>query len=341
MTTKLREHWIDNLKAICIICVYIAHCESFYLHGSNIATFIVTPFYVNAFFFISGYLLIKKYFKENHIKNYSIKREYKNDLKNVLFRITIPTIIFSAIIYIPKHSGIFDLNSFIYKVLGGISLWFTSALCISQLIIYTLLLSRRTNIWFYTVITFVIFLLTTFLGNVKSKSAMEYFPWFWQTGFIYTFLMLLGGVYYKHENKINKFLNNVTTIIVMLICYSTILYFVWNGTKMYCLGLSGKSNILGYIVTILSILILIYFSKLFSSNKVTQFIGKQSIVFYFLSGAIPSTIKPLINKIPLENSYIVLISYILLSLTISYIATHIIVRYFPFLLDLRNRKKQK
>ena len=169
MTDKnQREYWIDTLKAICIVCVYIAHCESFYCPSYNIVQLIVTPFYVNAFFFINGYLIVRKYFKNNQIVNYSFI-EYKKNILNIVFRLAIPTIIFSAIIYIPKNNFNFDLQNFSIAVFGGISLWFTSALCISQFVIYTLFLSKQKNIGLYILITFAIFLLTNIFGDVRSK----------------------------------------------------------------------------------------------------------------------------------------------------------------------------
>ncbi|MDO5460090.1 MAG: acyltransferase [Bacteroidales bacterium] len=331
-----REHWIDCLKAICIICVYIAHCESFYYEGESIASFLVAPFYVNAFFFISGYLLFKKQFNNNRIENYTFKREYRQDLCNILFRLVIPTIIFSAIIYLPKNNGIFDLRNFILNVLGGTSLWFTSALAVSQLVIFTLLLSRRTNIWFYVVFTFLLLLGTFCLGDVRSKAAEEYFPWYWQTGLIYTFLMILGGVYSRYERRINNAMNKPLTLMAAFGILATIMMFAWNGTTMLCLGLSGKGNILGYSTIITSILLLIYIAKAIPKNRFTDFIGKQSIVFYFLSGAVPTTLLPLIKKIPLDNSCIICTAYITLSLIASYIATYMVTRYVPFILDFRN-----
>ncbi len=341
MTEKQqREHWIDTLKAICIICVYIAHCESFYCPNNNIANLIVSPFYVNAFFFINGYLIVRKYFNNGKINNYSLK-EYRDNIKNILFRLAIPTIIFSAIIYLPKNNFYFDLRDFSIVVFGGVSLWFTSALCISQFVIYTLFLSKQKNIWLYVLITFSIFLGLYILGDIKSKPAIEYFPWFWQTGLIYTFLMMLGGLYNVYESYINKFLNNkiIGTIIFATIIIITIMQ--WDGFEVYCLGLSGKCNILGITITILSILLLIFVAKQINPNKITDFIGRQSIIFYFMSGAVPSTLLVGIKRLPLETSYIVLSLYILLSLTVSYIASYIISKYLPFLLDIRIIFKKK
>ena len=341
MTDKnQREYWIDTLKAICIVCVYIAHCESFYCPSYNIAQLIVTPFYVNAFFFINGYLIVRKYFKNNQIVNYSFI-EYKKNILNIVFRLAIPTIIFSAIIYIPKNNFNFDLQNFSIAVFGGISLWFTSALCISQFVIYTLFLSKQKNIWLYILITFAIFLLTNIFGDVRSKPAIEYIPWFWQTGLIYTFLMMLGGAYNVYEAYINRILNKKIIITCIFTAFIALTIIQMKGFEIFCLGLSGKSNIIGITTIVLSLLLLIFFVKQITPNKITNFIGKHSIVFYFLSGAIPATILAGFEIFQLEKSYIILIAYILISLTTSYIATYIVTKFLPFLLDIRILFKKK
>lgn len=340
MPEQQREHWIDTLKAICIICVYIAHCESFYSPSYNLSKLIVSPFYVNAFFFINGYLIVRKYFKNDKINNYSLK-EYKDNIKNILYRLAIPTIIFSAIIYLPKNHFNFDLQNFCTVILGGVSLWFTSALCVSQFVIYTLFLSKQNNIWLYVFITFLIFIVTNIFGDIRSKSAEEYFPWFWQTGLIYTSLMMLGGMYYTFEKKIDYYLNKTAITTATFIILAGLMLLAGNGVNMYFLGLSGRSNILGYTTTLLSIISLIYITKRIANNKITDFIGKQSIVFYFLSGAVPSTLLFVIDKLPYKNSYIVLVIYILSSITMSYIAAYIILRFFPFLLDIRKAIKKR
>ena len=56
---KHRLHWIDTIKAICMIGVYICHCEAYYLGHLRIGH-IVTPFYVNAFFWVSGFIIFYK-----------------------------------------------------------------------------------------------------------------------------------------------------------------------------------------------------------------------------------------------------------------------------------------
>jgi fucose 4-O-acetylase-like acetyltransferase len=48
--------WIDAVKALCMISVYLVHSEVYYSVEDVHYNYWLTPFYVNAFFFISGYL---------------------------------------------------------------------------------------------------------------------------------------------------------------------------------------------------------------------------------------------------------------------------------------------
>lgn len=56
--------WINATKAICIIAVYFVHCQIYcgcWLKDVNV---FIHPVYVNAFFFVSGYLLFRKQLTE-------------------------------------------------------------------------------------------------------------------------------------------------------------------------------------------------------------------------------------------------------------------------------------
>ena len=59
--------WVDNSKAICMIGVYLLHSEAYYGVGNFRLGIIFSPFYVNLFFFVSGYLLFFKLFKTNKL----------------------------------------------------------------------------------------------------------------------------------------------------------------------------------------------------------------------------------------------------------------------------------
>ena len=52
--------WINNVKALSIIAVFFVHCELYYGFTLDAANLFIHPWYVNAFFFVSGYLLFWK-----------------------------------------------------------------------------------------------------------------------------------------------------------------------------------------------------------------------------------------------------------------------------------------
>lgn len=52
--------WINSLKAVCLVAVFFVHCQLYYGSMLNGFNSFVYPWYVNAFFFVSGYLLFWK-----------------------------------------------------------------------------------------------------------------------------------------------------------------------------------------------------------------------------------------------------------------------------------------
>ena len=76
---------------------------------------------------------------------------YLKALQNAVFRLMIPSIVFSAVMFLPKmlfHSTEISVHSFMVNVLGGVSYWFTSALFVAQVALLTLIaLLRRKDIW--------------------------------------------------------------------------------------------------------------------------------------------------------------------------------------------------
>lgn len=63
--SKQNIFWIDAVKAICMILVYFAHSEIYSGYTILPINNVFRPFYVNAFFIVSGYLLFKKQWSES------------------------------------------------------------------------------------------------------------------------------------------------------------------------------------------------------------------------------------------------------------------------------------
>ena len=76
-----------------------------------------------------------------------------------MFRIVIPSIIFSTIEFVPsciiQGRGI-DIGFALFKTIGGGTYWFTSALVVSELILLGLFCTRERNVWFYAVISLLL-----------------------------------------------------------------------------------------------------------------------------------------------------------------------------------------
>lgn len=334
-------NWVDSIKAICMIAVYLLHSETYYGTAGVSYGYAVQPFYVNAFFFVSGYLFFRKYLNLKMLTNTN-GGGYWYALKNVFFRLIIPTLLFSTIIYLPKvlfHSGTATWKDYFFDVFGGISYWFTSALVVAQIILLTLLLFRQTHIVFYLGVTFLLAGLGMHLNLERmSSTAVAFFPWFYKTGLVYTFVMALGGFYYRYESKIDNMLQYGW--IVFTFFYVWIIFSTWELHSIKVIGLGGVCNFIGFISMICGIGLLVLLAKQLRYYKWLEFIGRNSIVFYFFSGVMPALWGTVANRFILEKSYMVTFIVATISVLCSYCLTWIIVKYLPFFTDLRKLKSK-
>ena len=69
-----RVFWVDAVKAICMISVYLIHSGIYYDKGEIDYTYVLIPFYVNALFLCQWIFIFNKYShlskKEMQIKTY-------------------------------------------------------------------------------------------------------------------------------------------------------------------------------------------------------------------------------------------------------------------------------
>lgn len=77
--------WIDLVKAICMILVYLLHVESYTgMAWIKSYGYLLQPFYVNAFFFVSGYLFFRKWIGDDRVDEFSWGK-YADAVKNLFF----------------------------------------------------------------------------------------------------------------------------------------------------------------------------------------------------------------------------------------------------------------
>lgn len=209
MEDKKKIVWIDWAKALCMIFVYYHHVG---LLGANKADIVIPYgyFFVNTFFFISGYLLFKKHlfgdiaYQDRKSFFFSQFKE-KGILSNVFYKIALPSILFSIIDFVPKQiirGESLSIDALLFDSLLRGTFWFTCALCVTELIIFVMLFAlRKKSIWLYFILSLPLF----FVGKYLTDSGFAlykdvYCPWFYKSGFMACFF-LVGGASFVSTRK--------------------------------------------------------------------------------------------------------------------------------------------
>lgn len=335
--------WIDYTKAFCMFLVYINHTEIYYGYNIPYAETIYRPFFVNLFFIVSGYLLFRKYLSTPYsTMEFKTWNDYvkKNYIPNTFFKLAVPTILFALINYFPKkiirHEPI-DINSLFMDTIGGGSLWFTSAMVIAQVIICLILYKKR-SIWFYFIVSLLLAHCAKILANIdliifQSPS----FPWFYKSGMIAVLFMVIGGLYWKYEEFLSYYLNKHKWILPLMII--TYCVFILKKDFANCNTINADINIWGVFSTCLASLVIIYIFKLFKKSDAISFIGRNSICFYFLSGAIPNIVAIISKKMIHHPNSIAVLTLAVISFGVAWIVVKILIHFTPFLFDLRKLHK--
>ena len=121
--------WINYLRAICILGVFFIHSQLYYGSLCREINIFIRPFYVNAFFFVSGFLIFRKQLSEKIINQecgHFVMNDGRKMIENIFWKLMLPSIIFSIIEFYPSHilrSRGFDIDMFLYKTLGGCDIW--------------------------------------------------------------------------------------------------------------------------------------------------------------------------------------------------------------------------
>ena len=340
-------NWINILKVLCMVLIYLNHSE-FYC-GTTVGELrnIYLPFFVPAFFFVSGYLLFMKQLKDPLISLNA--KEWFNSvgggkvlILNIIHKMVIPSVLFSSFIYFPKkilRGQDLDLSGFLIETIGGCTYWFTSALVLVELILVFLLLTRVKKIGFYVGMG----LLAAFLGYISFESGVRCtensnFPWFWKSALAAVFYLTLGGLYCKYEANIDKKLGlNNWWIIVLLsfvyICYCLFDFSVYKG------GLDNTHITIGSaLLSIIGIMVMISICKKVSTTKFFDYWGRNTIGLYFMCGAIPNTMAIILGKVMSVGVPMLIICWGL-SFIVALAVVYLLNRFVPSVFDLRKSKR--
>jgi hypothetical protein len=232
------------------------------------------------------------------------------------------------------HGQSIDIEYALFKTIGGGTYWFTSALVVAELILLLSFFSRIKNIWFYI---FVCLLCgVTGLLIVKFDLSQNGL-WAWRQGLIAMIFLALGGLYWRYETQIDRFMKWWMALPLLLVYVLVILLCENTNPLISTLQIQP----LGFLTSAIACLLLVWLCKQLPVIKPLTFIGKNSIGFYFMSGALPIIFSLVAHKL-VVGSYAWLLLMVWLScLVVAYIAVLLINRWLPWLWDFRLLRKKK
>lgn len=316
-------NWVNVMRALCMMGVYVWHSETF-TSSSEMLTPFIAPFCMAAFFFVSGYLFFRK----------ALRAEgngfYLETLANIFFRLALPTILISILLYIPRtafHGTGATFADFLICTVGGTTLWFTFALTLVQLLALLLLRIGLKNFW---VLLFVGILLG--LGRTQVDAPFNAFPWSYTSAMRFFVFFILGGCFLKAE-RLRIFAERRLQMLCFLVCLVAYLAF--------CHLISPTEPILNYarflLVALLGTLAMLFLSRLSPYSRWLSFVGRRSMSFYVLCGAVPAFVGKAVTHFGVERGLLAAIVF-LFSIVLASIISWVLWRWFPWLFDIRRWK---
>ncbi len=145
-------------------------------------------------------------------------------------------------------------------------------------------------------------------------------------------VQLFPGVETWFDRVINKY-----TILLLIALYLYIAYLCPVAPRF--MVSMGDMDVFGYFFGFLGSVILIWFCKQLPQIKTLTFVGRNSICFYFMSGALPITLSAIVKMFYPQASPLGLFLIFGLTLIGAYIASLVIVKYLPWMLDIRKLRK--
>lgn len=261
----------------------------------------------------------------------------KTLILNILYRIIIPSIIFSIIEFVPSciiQGRSIDVGYALFKTIGGGTYWFTSALVVAELVLLLLFCTRKRNIWFYAVICLILGVISLLL---VKYSLLNNSIWMWRHGLIALIFLALGGIYWRYEKQID-YLMKWWFVIPLLSIYVLLILFCDNTNPLIS---TLQIQPLGFLTSTIACLLLVWFCKTLPEIKPLTFIGQNSIGFYFMSGALPITFCMIAHKVVIGSPVWMMLTVWVACLVVAYIAVTIINRWLPWLWDMRELRNKK
>lgn len=176
--------------------------------------------------------------------------------------------------------------------------------------------------------------LSNFINNCISH---EYSFYSYRGALLACCFVGAGGLYWKYEQYIEKV--RFWVIIIGLLLY--VYVFTFYSDNVNTLISLNLLNYPGIVFSLVGCVVLVELCKLLPRNTFITFIGTNTLLFYFVSGAVPLTVNLFFKRLMPGTTPFGLVVYLFVIFGLASGITYFIQRFFYPLLDLRVLKKQK
>lgn len=291
--TPPHKDWIDFGKGISMLFVFIFHAETHIGNGDG-WSFLFSAFRMPFFFFLSGYLYT------SNLSQFSGRRK----LKQIGRGIVIPYLIFTSVLMTLKVSlqG-WPVEKAVTEILLGWASWFVVALGVAQLIFVVILHFTKSpgKIFLCSVLSITI-------GYAIMRVHPANLPYCINNALFVVFFFGLGLIYRLYEYKLESWISRKTFFLIAVPYF--LLTFIDNrtiGTYGY-IGLNQYNNFCLYLVyAVVGIFMMLCFCKSFPTSKTLNYIGRNSLIFYYLNGAVLTFIAIVVRRVGVEAIYPVIL----------------------------------
>lgn len=289
-----RIQWVDIVKYICIMWVMLSHLEA----NTRLLSVFYMPFFLNAFFFASGYV----YYHKNGFKPFFIKKV--NGLFVPWLFFSILNILLSHIISFNTHSSLISELLWNFMQIRGRDdgIWFVAALFIAFIPFYFFVKAyekskkQAKNTALFVFKAFSLSLLSTLYCNYMDPNILPWgtnaLPWHIEYIFIGMFWMVLGYLFRtKFETICDRRISNYSLVIILSI-YVVMQYIPYATNHDM-----QNSIIYSYASAFLGVLSIIFLSKKITPNKYMLYIGQNTLICFALHGKIYSILQTILKKV--------------------------------------------
>lgn len=292
MNTSLtkRVAWIDNVKFICIFFVMVSHLDC----TPRIFRVFFEPFFLAAFYFVSGYVY------KNQV---SIKEVIQKKARALLipwFWFGMFNIITSQIISFQEHESLAKELIRNFLQIRGLDdrMWFIAALFVAHIPFYFLVkYCNRNRRVVITIVMFILSFVYSFFvdGNLFPWGTNK-LPWHLEYIFIINFFMVMGYEYKNLDEKLAKKIDEKKNIIIVMCIYILLVVANYIG-KCTISDVFIHAVPMTIILAICGVMLCIEVSKLIPNNKLISYIGKNTLIYYGLHGKLESIIEAILRKV--------------------------------------------